>query len=269
MGRSKAALPWHGPTLLERVTGILARSLDGPIVVVRASGQELPRLWASVEVVEDACEGRGPLEGIAAGLRAVEGRAWAAYVSSTDVPLLHPAFVRRVVEALDGEADAAVPRAGGCVHPLAAAYKTSLLPLVEELLAAERLPTLALLDEARVRWLDEDDLLADPELATVDAGLDSLRNLNELADYEAARALPEPEVLVACLGTPGAPGQDGPIPVRASTLRAAAAAAGVELDPTVVAHVNGEIARDRTLPLVGGDVVTFTSTVSGESADRY
>ena len=93
MGRPKAALEWHGSTLLERVCGIVARAVDGPLVVVRAPGQELPALPPAVELVDDAHEGRGPLQGLAAGLAALGGRAERAYVSSTDVPLLHPAFV--------------------------------------------------------------------------------------------------------------------------------------------------------------------------------
>src|SRR6516164_643504 len=103
MGSPKAALEWHGSTLLRRVTGIAARAVDGPVVVVRAPGQELPALEGAVEVVEDAREGRGPLQGLAAGLAAVRDRAGVAYLSSTDLPLLHPAFVRRVVGAIDDE----------------------------------------------------------------------------------------------------------------------------------------------------------------------
>src|SRR5919201_6251699 len=101
MGTPKAALEWHGSTLLRRVTGLVARGVDGPVVVVRAPGQSLPALPADVEVVEDAREGRGPLQGLAAGLAAVADRAAAAYVSSTDVPLLHPRFIRRVLAAFD------------------------------------------------------------------------------------------------------------------------------------------------------------------------
>ena len=93
MGRPKANLEWHGSTLLHRVTGIVGRAVDGPVVVVRAPDQELPELPPGVRVVEDAAEGRGPLQGLAAGLAAVAGEAELAYVSSTDVPLLHPAFV--------------------------------------------------------------------------------------------------------------------------------------------------------------------------------
>src|SRR5512133_3266476 len=131
MGTPKAALEWHGSTLLRRVAGIVERGVDGPVVVVRAPGQALPSLPSAVEVVEDAREGRGPLQGLAAGLAALDGRAEAAYASSTDAPLLHPAFVRRVMGALDADVDVVLPRAGGFPHPLAAAYRTSLRPLVE------------------------------------------------------------------------------------------------------------------------------------------
>src|ERR1700755_2884271 len=67
MGSPKAALEWHGSTLLRRVTGLLARWVDGPVVVVRAPGQELPNLDPAIEVVADAREGRGPLQGLAGG----------------------------------------------------------------------------------------------------------------------------------------------------------------------------------------------------------
>ena len=130
MGRPKAALEWHGSTLLRRVTGIVARAVDGPVVEVRAPGQALPPLPAAITVVEDAREGQGPLQGRAAGLAAVRPRAPAAYASSTDVPLLHPQFVRRVLAALAeaGDADVALPHAGVNGAPVTADAE---FPLVE------------------------------------------------------------------------------------------------------------------------------------------
>ncbi|MBV9915777.1 MAG: hypothetical protein JO153_04675, partial [Solirubrobacterales bacterium] len=44
MGSPKAALDWYGSTLLRRVTGLVARAVDGPVIVVRAPVQELPEL---------------------------------------------------------------------------------------------------------------------------------------------------------------------------------------------------------------------------------
>src|SRR3984957_1365506 len=83
MGSPKAGLDWHGSTLVRRVSGIAARSVDGPVVVVRAPGQQLPDLGPGVEVATDAREGRGPMQGIAAGLAVIADRAPVAYISST------------------------------------------------------------------------------------------------------------------------------------------------------------------------------------------
>jgi molybdopterin-guanine dinucleotide biosynthesis protein A len=266
MGTPKAALEWHGSTLLRRVTGIVARATGGPVVVVRAPGQELPSLPRGVEVTEDAREGRGPLQGLAAGLAAVSGRAEVAFVSSTDAPLLHPAFVRMIVGALDGEHDVALPQAAGFPHPLAAAYRTALLPAVEELIAAGRMRPAFLFEACRVRRLEEAVLLADPAVAAFDPALDSVLNLNEPADYEAARARPAPEVAVRCFGplrrALGA-GRD-PLVIPAATLAAAAAAVGLELDEHVVAALNGDqIMRDPEEPLATGDTVAFLAADAG------
>jgi molybdopterin-guanine dinucleotide biosynthesis protein A len=264
MGTPKAALEWHGSTLLRRITGIVARGVDGPVVVVRAPGQALPPLPESVEVVEDAREGRGPLEGLAAGLAALDGRADAAYASSTDAPLLHPAFIRRVVSALDADVDVVLPRAGGFPHPLAAAYRTTLLPIVERLLAEDRLRPAFLFDECRVLRLGEDALLADAALAAADPGLDSVLNLNEPGDYEAARARPAPEVTIQRFGPLARNGGPAPVSLRAATLGAAADAAGITLDEHVVAALNGDqISRDPELPLVAGDTVAFMAADAG------
>jgi molybdenum cofactor guanylyltransferase len=255
MGRPKATLEWHGSTLLHRVTGIVARAVGGPVVVVRAPGQELPALPAEVRVVEDAVEGRGPLQGLATGLANVQGDAELAYVSSTDVPLLHPAFVRAVAGAAMGEdVDVALPVVHGNRHPLAAAYRTSLAGVAAELLARDELRAGLLLEHCRVRELSEDDLLRDRDLAEADPELLSVLNLNEPAEYERALTRAAPSVTVRRAG-----GRE-PLPVRAATLEAAAAAAGVALDRNVVAALNGDhVGRDPQLPLAAGDTVAFLS----------
>ncbi|MDQ3849965.1 MAG: molybdenum cofactor guanylyltransferase, partial [Actinomycetota bacterium] len=173
MGRPKAALEWHGSTLVRRAAGIVGRAVGGPVLVVRAPGQELPALPASMRLVEDPREGRGPLQGIAAGLATLAGRAEVAFVSATDAPLLHPAFVRRVVASLDGAHDVALPVVHGHRHPLAAAYRVDLAEIAEELVAADRLAPAFLFERCRVRLLDEAALLGDPAVAAADPDLDS------------------------------------------------------------------------------------------------
>ena len=266
MGSPKAALEWHGSTLLRRVAGIVARGVDGPVVVVRAPGQALPALPDGVQVVEDAREGRGPLQGLAAGLAAVRDAAPVAYASSTDVPLLHPRFVRRVVAAVDDDVDVVLPHVGGFPQPLAAAYRTALADTVERLIAEDRMRPAFLFEACRVRRLDQAALLDDPALAALDPGLDSVLNLNERGDYDAARGRPAPEVTVQRFGALRRLGDGGrdPAVIRAATLGEAAAASGLTLDEHIVAALNGDqITRDPEAPLAAGDTVAFLAADAG------
>ena len=264
MGSPKAGLEWHGSTLLRRVTGIVARAVDGPVVVVSAPGQVLPAVDRAVEVVADEREGRGPLQGLAAGLAAIGDRAEVAYVSSTDVPLLHPAFVRRVVGALDDQVDVVLPEVGGYRQPLSAAYRTGLLRAVEELIAADRMRPAFLFERSRVLHMAEADLLQNGALARLDPGLASVSNLNEPADYERARALPAPEIAVERFGPLAKPPAARRTTVRAWSLGAVATGIGLGLDEHVVAALNGDkITRDPELPLVSGDTVAFMVADAG------
>ncbi|WP_062350524.1 molybdenum cofactor guanylyltransferase [Herbidospora yilanensis] len=250
MGRSKAWLEWHGSTLLHRAAAILARTVGGPVVVVAAPGQELPPLPPDVSVVADPVEGLGPMQGLAAGLAAVADRAGTAFVCSTDMPFLHPAFVRRVVRALPAGADVALPVARGYRQPLAAAYRTGLAGLVEDLLAEGDLRPGMLFEHCEVVRLDDERLLADAELARLDPALESVVNVNSPDDYAAARERPQPEIVVEC--------GRGPHRVRAATLGIAAAEVGLKLGPGVVVVLNGDqTAPDERLPLVAGDTVSL------------
>lgn len=264
MGRPKADLEWHGSTLLHRVAGIVGRSVAGPLVVVRAPGQELPALPPEASIAEDPVEGRGPLQGLAAGLAAAPDADW-AYLSSTDVPLLHPAFVARVLAAAEREdVDVVLPVAQGFRHPLAAAYRTALLPTVEELIAEDRLRPAFLFERCRVRELGEEQLLGDARLAAADPELLSLLNVNDPDEYEQARRRVAPTVTVQRFGTLAPAGDRSPLSVRAATLAAAAEAAGVTLDRHVVAALNGDqISREPELPLASGDRVAFLAADAG------
>jgi molybdopterin-guanine dinucleotide biosynthesis protein A len=265
MGRPKANLEWHGSTLLHRVTGIVGRAVDGPVIVVRAPDQELPELPPGVRVVDDAAEGRGPLQGLAAGLAAVREEAEVAYVSSTDVPLLHPAFVTAVLRAAAApDVDVALPVVHGYRHPLAAAYRTSLVENVERLIAEDRMRPAFLFDESRVRELTEEDLLRDTDLADADPELLSVLNLNEPDDYARARGRAAPSVTVRRYGTLATNLGREPIAIRAATLEAAASAAGIALGGHVVAALNGDqITRHPELPLAGGDEIAFLAADAG------
>ena len=238
MGTPKAWLDWHGAPLLRRVCGLVARGASGPVVVVRAPGQELPPLPDGVRVVEDEREGRGPMQGILAGLRAVD--ADVAFVASVDLPQLHPRFVAAVCARVDG-ADAAVPVVDGFRQPLAAAYRAALAPLVAELVDADRSAPRRSSSAARR------------------AGSTTCRTPRACATSTSAattrRRWPSPSRWCgrAASGRPGAGPQ-----LRAATLGRAAAAIEVELGDHVLAALNGvQVARDPLEPLAEGDDVAF------------
>src|SRR5690349_6242350 len=118
MGTPKAALEWHGSTLLRRTVGIVARATNGPVVVV----------------------------------------------SSTDMPFLHPAFIRRVLGVVEEghSTDVALPVARGYRQPLAAAYRVTLAEAAERLVKQDRLRPAFLFAECQVETLDDATLKRDP-----------------------------------------------------------------------------------------------------------
>jgi molybdenum cofactor guanylyltransferase len=170
MGEPKALLDWHGEPLVHHVAGILAQ-VCRPVIVVVAAGRSVP-VPEGVEITVDATPDRGPLEGVAAGIRALDGRSPAVFLAAVDLPLLHPAFVGQMLTALPGF-DAAVAVADGRDQPLAAAYDARLLERAPQLLAAGEARVTALLEHGLIRRLTVAELV-EP---------DSLRNVNTPAEY--------------------------------------------------------------------------------------
>lgn len=177
MGRDKATLPFGPEPMLQRVIRLISNCVElERIVVVAAPNQLLPELPAGVSVVRDARQDRGPLEGLAAGFRALTDRADAVYATACDVPLLVPAFVDHMFDLL-GDYDIAVPFDGEHHHPLAAVYRPRVLTQVERLLNSQRLRPRFLFDEAPTREIPVEQLRA------VDEQLSTLDNLNYQQDY--------------------------------------------------------------------------------------
>jgi molybdopterin-guanine dinucleotide biosynthesis protein A len=175
-------LPIGGELMLPRVVRLLSEAVS-PIIVVASPGQELPPLPPEVTIASDPVPGRGPLQGLAAGLTALPDGVEAAYVSSCDVPLLLPAFVRRMIELLDNS-EACIPQIAGLMHPLAAVYRPGVARVAEQLLNAGHSKLTDLFTVVRARFV------AAEELAEADPNLRSLQNVNSPDDYAGAmRAL--------------------------------------------------------------------------------
>ncbi len=164
--------------MLSRVVRLVGEAVS-PIVVVAAPGQILPPLPGETQVTYDKEGGRGPLQGLAAGLTALADRVDIAFVSGCDVPFLQPAFIQRMADLL-GDNAICVPQVGGYDHPLAAIYRLDVLPVVIGLLQENRLRATTLFEKAATRFV------AASEIAEVDPDLRSLRNLNTPEEYEDA-----------------------------------------------------------------------------------
>jgi len=190
MGNDKAWLAWGGETLLAHVARPLAAGTGGPLVVVARGGQELPPLPSGAVRVDDTVADEGPLRGLATGLAATAERgAEVAVAATVDAPFLAPAVVTTLARflAADEAAQAAAVDSAGRLPPFPAAYRTSLAPTAEQLLAAGERRARALLAAIPVRRIPAAELLADPGIAAQDPRLRSLEDLDDRPAYERAR----------------------------------------------------------------------------------
>jgi molybdopterin-guanine dinucleotide biosynthesis protein A len=178
MGSSKALLPFGSEPMGVRVARIVG-GVAKPLILVGGLGQRLAGFPSDACIVRDQRSGRGPLEGLAAGLRLVADHCEIAFVSGCDLPLLTPAFIRRMIELSRGF-DVCLPYVGGRPEPLAAVYHIRVLPEVESLLKTDKLRPAFLLDRVHTRRVGVEELSdADPDLL-------SLTNVNNPDEYRAA-----------------------------------------------------------------------------------
>lgn len=133
----KLRLPVGGSPLVERVRHALAAVCDEVLLVggrlpIEDSGRTNVSGTgpAGIRSVPDSRPGRaGPLAGVEAGLAAAGNER--ALIVAGDMPLLSPELLAYLLELLDEPgALAAVPEAGGRIHPLCAAYARSVRPEV-------------------------------------------------------------------------------------------------------------------------------------------
>jgi molybdopterin-guanine dinucleotide biosynthesis protein A len=180
MGQDKASLSFGSETLLQRTVRILAEVIPAEqIVVVGAANRSVPGLEFPGRFTRDQHPERGPLEGIAAGLRATASDVDAVYITSCDVPLLKPSFVEAMFDSL-GDHDVVVPFDEQHLHPLAAVYRTSVHSRVEQLLTENQRSPRQLFPLVSTFRIPVD------ALRSVDRDLVSLLNVNTPEDYQRA-----------------------------------------------------------------------------------
>jgi molybdopterin-guanine dinucleotide biosynthesis protein A len=127
----KALVEIAGTPLARRVADRLSAAVDRLVVNCRADQRDgieaaLSGIDPEPRFAIDPDPDRGPVAGIATGLRAVETEY--AAVVAVDMPFLDPALLSYLFERAEGH-DAAVPRPGEWFEPLHAVYRTE--PMIE------------------------------------------------------------------------------------------------------------------------------------------
>lgn len=173
MGQDKAALPFHGETLLQSVLA----SVQPLFVQTMLSVRELRGDVALPQICDGHADG-GPLVGLVSTLEAVT-TPW-AFVVACDMPFVAPELVRHLA-SLRADHHAVVPVVDGHAQPLAAFYAQRALPLLRASLANGNRSLTGALKGLDVCHVDEDGLLK------FDARLRSFFDLDTPQDYAAAR----------------------------------------------------------------------------------
>jgi molybdenum cofactor guanylyltransferase len=181
MGRPKALLPFGPETLIERIVRRFA-AVSTEVIVVSGPHVRLPPLPREARVVEDETPLRGPLSGLAGGLRAAASET--SFVCGCDHPFLEPALASFLVERCRATPGAAAvwARWDDSPQPLVAAYRKDLSEVVDGMLASGLRRLVDLPGRARVIEI------APRELAAVDPSGRSFVDVDTPAAYEIALA---------------------------------------------------------------------------------
>jgi molybdopterin-guanine dinucleotide biosynthesis protein A len=181
MGRDKATLPFGQELMLQRVARLVGEAVPvASIVVVAAAEQDVSKISGDIQIVRDSHPYLGPLAAMAIGFRALANQSLdAVFLTGCDAPLLEPTFASQLF-ALLGAYDAVVPIDQGRFYPLAAAYRPTVLPHIERMVAAKQLRASDLFGEINALHVPIE------ELRCVDPRLASLWNVNSEEDYVAA-----------------------------------------------------------------------------------
>ena len=188
-GRNKAFLELDGQPLIEIVIERVAQVCAEVLVV---AGDTAPYAGLGVPVVADRFPGVGVLGGLHAGLEAAAYDL--ALAVGCDMPFLNPDLLRAFARWAEGF-DAVVlryesplsspPQAGGIeggyIEPLHAAYRRTCLPAMEAVIRAGKRRIVSFFSRVGVRYITLEDV------APIDPHLDSFRNVNTPAEWEAAR----------------------------------------------------------------------------------
>lgn len=136
MGRDKAGLEVEGVLLWKRQVGVLQSVRPRELFI--SGAPQGPYAGCGIPLVCDAVPRLGPLAGLAAGLREIEGRLPFLLVLAVDLPAMEGGYLRALAEKAVGEGIGLIPECDGELEPLAAIYPVAFLAFAEAGLASGR-----------------------------------------------------------------------------------------------------------------------------------
>ena len=153
MGRDKRALPFGNETLLLRAVRLYSGCFDR--VYLSVSGDE-KHIDADVDRIEDIFRGCGPLAGLHAAL--LKTNAEGIFLLAADLPFANPEAARFIAQQGRGRDACIIKTDDGHCEPLFGYYARSILPRVQEALAAGVYAMTTLYRDADVRFIDAAEL---------------------------------------------------------------------------------------------------------------
>ncbi len=175
-GQTKALLSLGGRSFIELILGTVTPLVD---TVILSTNEPEAYRHLNLRIVTDDEEGKGPLMGILAGLRA--SGADSCFVAAADAPLLQKSLVLAIAAASALENDVTVPTWEGKLEPLCALYSRNCIPAIEKTIDQGRV--ISFYPLVRVCRMPEEEVrAADPQ------GL-SFFNVNSPGDLARLRLL--------------------------------------------------------------------------------
>jgi len=188
MGHDKARTRWNNGTLLSHAVEEVSLVATRVFVVGALDFEDPP-----ASVLADSVSGGGPLAGIHAALCHTE-TDWSLIVA-VDLPLVTAALLGFVAGHRGMRASlVVVPKVGGKLQPLCAAYHRDLLPQVENALNAGELSIHRLLEGVSTGIVNDPRpgnmyVIEEQELLAAGFAAEMFLNVNTPEDLERARAL--------------------------------------------------------------------------------
>ncbi|HCE66946.1 MAG: molybdenum cofactor guanylyltransferase [Geobacteraceae bacterium GWC2_55_20] len=176
MGSNKALLPIQGGRFIEAIYRRFSELFPEVLLVTNNPEQYA---FLPCRKVGDLYAGMGALAGLHSGLR--HAASPHIFAAACDMPWLNSALIRRLAGLCD-TADVVIPQGENGLEPLHAIYGKQCLGPMKESLETDRRRIVSFFPQVRVRQLRQE------QVAAIDPGFDSFRNVNTPADYYQLRA---------------------------------------------------------------------------------